>query len=73
MDKEQLDAARRELGLSADQLAEALGVSRRTLFYRLSGEQPIRASEAKAIDMMLAACRAAREKSREGKTCDPQR
>jgi len=64
---EELKAARQELGLTVDKLASRLGISTRSMKYRLSGELPVRGAEAKLLNMELAAHREAKSRTRKPK------
>ena len=64
MKPSELKDAMQELGIKPVEFARQIGISERSLYYRMSGEQPIRAGEALAVNMMLAAKRAADDKSK---------
>jgi hypothetical protein len=57
MTKDELRDAMAELKMKPEEMAEMIGISRRGLFYRLSGEFAIRPSEAKVVNMALASHR----------------
>ena len=60
----ELRRAIEELDITPEELGELIGVSRRAVFYRISGEAPVKQAEAKVINMELAARRAARDPKR---------
>ena len=64
MKPSELKEAIRELDMSYVEFAKQIGISERSLYYRMSGEQTIRAGEALAVNMMLAAKRAADDKAK---------
>lgn len=57
MTKDELREAMTELQMKPEEMAKMIGISRRGLFYRLSGELTIRPSEAKVVNMALASHR----------------
>lgn len=64
MTSNELRRYQHELGLTGEEMAKELGMSARAYYYRLSGELPIKTTEARTIDMMVAAHRMAAAKGK---------
>lgn len=64
MTSKELRRYQHELGMTAEDMSRELGISTRAYYYRLSGELPIKASEAQYINMMVAAHRMATAKGK---------
>lgn len=68
MTHDELREAQEEMKRSADYMAKRLGISERSYYYRLSGDLPIRNSEAIAVKLMLSSYRMQQKRKAERKS-----